>query len=308
MNKLIGTFIGLLFWCAIAQAQYSDHMCVTSASQTLNYNELCLTASASGGNISVTNFGSASGGLTISSASGSQLFVDSLVLPPTASETVGTIISGVQPFVNMFHNNLFVGIQAGNFTLTGTSNFGFGQALLTNLTTGSSNAVIGNDSALALTTGVGNVAIGNNALQLETTGGANVAIGLDALLTQNGANSNIGVGELAGADITTGAANTFVGSNTGRGVTTGIGNTIIGNVIGLAPTLANAIIIADGQNNIRFDYGQTTASTATITAATTAVTGGITAAGLPTSGAAAGSLCVTSTGTVFVKTTSGACL
>lgn len=52
-----------------AQAQTpgaQPEICVTSSSQTPNYNQLCMSASATGGNIAVNNFGSATGGLTFS--------------------------------------------------------------------------------------------------------------------------------------------------------------------------------------------------------------------------------------------------
>jgi hypothetical protein len=65
--RLLGALLVLLCWCAAAQAQ-SDQICVTSPSQTANYNQLCLTASSLGGKVSVTNFGSATGGLDISAS------------------------------------------------------------------------------------------------------------------------------------------------------------------------------------------------------------------------------------------------
>jgi hypothetical protein len=66
--------------------------------------------------------------------------------------------------------------------------------------------------------------------------------------------SNSALGDTSGYDITTGTANTIIGYNTGRGITTGSYNTILGaNVTGLSATIANNIIIADGQGNRRIN-------------------------------------------------------
>src|SRR4029077_2242653 len=58
--------------------------------------------------------------------------------PSTA--TAGNVIKGSSRFIHDFGtNNLFVGINAGNFTLTGTENSGFGTNALTALTSGNGN-------------------------------------------------------------------------------------------------------------------------------------------------------------------------
>lgn len=57
-----------------------------------------------------------------------------------------------------------------------------------------------------------------------------------------------------------------------------------------------------------FDYGITTGSVLTLPAATTLSNAAVKITNLPTSGTATGTLCMTSTGQIFVKTTSGACL
>ena len=70
----------------------------------------------------------------------------------------------------------------------------------------------------------------------------------------NTGRENTGIGQISGYDITTGRTNTLLGFNTGRGITTGNYNTILGaNVTGLSTTLANNIIIADGQGNRRIN-------------------------------------------------------
>lgn len=62
--RYLVTLLILLCCCATAQAQ-TDQICVTSPSQTQNYNQLCMAASVNGGSLALTNQGSATGGLTI---------------------------------------------------------------------------------------------------------------------------------------------------------------------------------------------------------------------------------------------------
>jgi hypothetical protein len=97
------------------------------------------------------------------------------------------------------------------------------------------NIAVGHQSLNSLTTGTNNTAVGYRSLYSSTTGVDNSAVGYQALY-----------------DIITGTDNTVIGYNTGRGITTGSKNTIIGaNVTGLSATLANTIIIADGDGNNR---------------------------------------------------------
>jgi len=70
-----------------------------------------------------------------------------------------------------------------------------------------------------------------------------------------------------GQAITTGSNNTIFGYNSSNSLTTGAGNTVVGaNVSGPAAAAANVVILADGTGQARFDYGQTTAAVATVTA------------------------------------------
>jgi hypothetical protein len=78
----------------------------------------------------------------------------------------------------------------------------------------------------------------------------NVANGERALFACIG-RRNVANGYNALADVTRGDSNTADGYNTGRGITTGRANTIIGaNVTGLATTLSNNVILADGDGTI----------------------------------------------------------
>lgn len=68
MKKLLA-FTAFVLCSSAAHAQTpgaQPEYCVTSQSQTANYNQLCISASLSGGAIAVHNFGSATGGLSTS--------------------------------------------------------------------------------------------------------------------------------------------------------------------------------------------------------------------------------------------------
>lgn len=170
-----------------------------------------------------------------------------------------------------FSSNTAIGVDSLN-SFSGTtfgSNTAIGFSALKANTTGYQNTAIGTSAMFSTTTANSNVAVGSFALYTNTTGGAVVAIGSGALQNSN-VNYNVGVGVQAlysttsgpnntafgtfsGREITTGQGNTVIGYQAGRGITTGSYNTIIGVVTGLSATLANNIIIADGQGNQRIN-------------------------------------------------------
>ena len=158
-------------------------------------------------------------------------------------------------------SNYFFG-NSGNLTMTGNDNAALGAQALNANTFGTANTAVGSQALNVNTTGNSNTAIGMGALSFNTTGFFNTAIGRNALL-----NLNITAGDGSGA-------NTAIGYNTGLGITTGVNNTIIGaNVTGLAATLSNNIIIADGAGNQRINVGSTGSvgigTTTSITSSTT---------------------------------------
>ncbi len=147
------------------------------------------------------------------------------------------------------------------------------------------NTGVGNNALRSLTNGGNNTAVGNNALYYALTSRFNTAVGADALVNSTESNNvgigassgvrlttgrdNVMVGHLSGFGMTTGSNNTIVGSQTysqtsgaiqiGLGITTGSNNTIIGSkIFGLAPTLSNNVILADGAGNIRAQHDGTT--------------------------------------------------
>ena len=184
------------------------------------------------------------------------------------------------------NTNLAFGINALNASTGGLYNTAIGSNALNKLTNGTSNTAIGESSLGALTTGTNNIAIGRQSLQATIAGAenigigdfaltsmgtayANVAIGKDAMYYLNTGNFNVAVGRLAfvnvkgsnntgigysvGTNLTTGTNNTLIGYLTGLGITTGGKNTIIGaSISGLATSLSNTIILADGDGVIRY--------------------------------------------------------
>jgi hypothetical protein len=162
----------------------------------------------------------------------------------------------------------------GSINLASGQNIQIGTAALL-WTAGTNSSTVLGVAAGGTVTGINNTAVGNLACAVLTSSAGNTCIGqyaLGSIRSASGSNTGVGVG--AGYEITGGISNTIVGNNTGRGIASGSYNTVIGaSVSGLSASLANAIIIADGQGNPRFDYGYTTASVNTITGAL-AVTAG----------------------------------
>ncbi len=204
-------------------------------------------------------------------------------LPPTTAAT-GIIFSGANRFIHNFGtNNFFAGVNAGNFTLTGTGNVGIGPQTLLSLTSGVRNIAIGTDALLSNRSGSGNVAIGTGTISFSTLGSDNVAIGraalanvstVGALSGQNNVamgstalvfnttgSENVALGFQSGVTVTqanantTGSNNTFVGFNAGPGTATQLNNaTALGanalvsasNALVLGGTGANAVNVGIG--------------------------------------------------------------
>jgi hypothetical protein len=135
-----------------------------------------------------------------------------LALPTTSSSTVGVVTQNSLRLLHTYGtDNLFFGVGAGNFTLSGNYNVG-----------------LGTDALYALTTGLRNMAIGAGALGATDTGTRNVAIGVSALTGHTGGSYNSAIGDAALAGVTTGLFNTAVGASTGSLITTGQHNSFLG--------------------------------------------------------------------------------
>jgi len=166
------------------------------------------------------------------------------------------------------------GASALTGNTTGASNTGVGHDALFTNSTGSFNTALGKHANRFNSTGTGNTGLGALALRLNSTGTGNTGVGYLSLENNTNSNNtalgyrslrantsgsqNTGVAVDALLDNTTGIGNTAVGYSTGLGITTGSYNTILGaNVTGLSATLANNIILADGQGNRRINVDST---------------------------------------------------
>jgi hypothetical protein len=153
--------------------------------------------------------------------------------------------------------NSAMGVNALNSNTTGYQNSAMGYAALNSNTTGYQNSAMGMYALYSNTTVSYNSAMGYAALYSNTTGYQNSAMGYAALYSNTTGYRNSAMGMYALLDLNITADdgsgnNTAVGYNTGRGIVTGVNNTIIGaNVTGLASTLSNTVIIADGSGNQR---------------------------------------------------------
>jgi len=141
--------------------------------------------------------------------------------------TSGNITKNGSPFVHNFGtSNTFLGLSAGNFSLTGALNTGIGDFVLHALTSGGRNTVVGNSALASNTTGDNNTAIGNWALVSNVSGSENTAAGLGALYQNQ-----------------TGTLNTALGQNALRLNTAGTSNVAIGHSAGYNATGSNNIYL-----------------------------------------------------------------
>ncbi len=170
---------------------------------------------------------------------GPTLAVDRLDLPATTSSAVGLITLGGRTFLHAFgRQNTFVGNDAGNFTLEGEGNSGFGYWALRRLTgtispseaTGSMNSAFGSGALQENLDGWGNSGFGLAALASNTTGSRNSAVGLEALYSNTTGNENSALGNWALANNTTGLTNSAFGNHALLNNTVGSQNTGFGGV------------------------------------------------------------------------------
>ena len=163
--------------------------------------------------------------------------------------------------------NFLMGGSIVNASMTGGNNVGIGRNTLDSCTSGTGNLAIGPFALKIQTADNYSVGVGYAALTALDGGGSptigNTAIGGASLGVTTGGNYIIGIGYAAGYTNTSGTQNIFIGAQpagSGPGITTGNYNVVIGTAItGLSTTLSNAIVIGDGQGNIRIDYGKTQA-------------------------------------------------
>jgi hypothetical protein len=169
---------------------------------------------------------------------------------------------GGSAFAHNFGNsNTFVGVFAGNFTLSGSQNTAEGVFALNGNTSGGSNTAVGYSALLANTGGSFNTAVGKSALTANTTGSNNTASGVSALgsVTTGGSNTAVGAGALVSNS--TGCCNTALGTTALQGAT-GQYNTALGSGALASVTTGNSNIaigsfagsnITNGDHNVDID-------------------------------------------------------
>ncbi len=144
--------------------------------------------------------------------------------------------------------NIFLGVNAGNFTLAGAagdaSNNGIGSGSLQGLTTGARNNAMGVFAFSDITTGMNNTAIGDNAGSSLVTGAHNVLMGYTAGSAYTAAESNnILLGVVAGTAAESNALR--IGSGTGAG-TGQLNKSFISGIRGITPASADGIPVFIG--------------------------------------------------------------
>lgn len=123
-------------------------------------------------------------------------------------------------------NNIFLGSNSGNLTLTGTGNTGLGINSFSSLTSGIENSSFGYLSLVSVDSGGRNSSFGMAALFDLTTGSFNTAVGWQAGSNLATGSDNILIGQAAGISYTTSESdNILIGS---LGVITDSGTIRIG--------------------------------------------------------------------------------
>jgi len=187
----------------------------------------------------------------------------------STSALVGNVLKGGARFIHNFGtDNTFVGVNSGNFAMTGANNTAVGSAALALNTSGNANTALGGGALQNNTTAINNTAVGAVALQNNITGINNTAVGAGALqfntvinntavgtaaLNQNtiGAN-NTAVGTAALSQNTIGDANTAIGSGALVANTTGDSNTAVGS-FALTSNVTGLSNVAVGANALQFN-------------------------------------------------------
>lgn len=167
--------------------------------------------------------------MTLSQSTGQMYLLRSLRLESTTSSNIGIIFKGPARFLHNFgSNNTFLGINSGNFSMTGSENTAIGLNTLMLNTSGTNNTAIGVYSLSSNSTGSYNTSVGFNSLSSNTNGGDNTAVGEYSLSTNISGNGNTALGLRTLNNNSIGNGNTAVGLNSLIANTTGSYNTAVG--------------------------------------------------------------------------------
>lgn len=136
--------------------------------------------------------------------------------------------------VSSGYNNTFIGFSAGINTTSGHGNTFIGAGVGSANTTGFYNLFIGNSSGINNTSGSFNTFFGNGTGTANTTGEYNVFIGHTAGYNNTTGIRNIFMGQGAGANNTVGGYNVFLGFGAGGANTSAEHNVFLGSGTGLS--------------------------------------------------------------------------
>ncbi len=161
-----------------------------------------------------------------------------LTLPNTnGAGTQGVIKFGGNRWISNFNDNHFFGRLAGNTTVTGSNNCGFGDSSLRVVGAGSENSCYGSTSGFNITSGNFNTLIGYQSGGSVTSGSENCALGQGSLFEATTAAGNCAIGAQSLNLLKTGANCIALGFNSGFNYTAAESdNIVIGNVGTLGET------------------------------------------------------------------------
>jgi hypothetical protein len=123
--------------------------------------------------------------------------------------------------------NTFLGLNAGNFTMTGDFNTSVGFLALGTNTTGNGNTAVGWRTLQSNDAGIQNTAFGGGAMATNHGGAFNTAVGFDALNQNNTGSNNVAVGQSA-LSSNTASSNTALGFEALVSNTSGSDNVAVG--------------------------------------------------------------------------------
>ena len=177
--------------------------------------------------------------LTLSQPTGQVNILRNLRLENTTTQDLGIIFKGGSRFIHdykslsTFGQNIFIGINAGNFSMSGIDvqasyNTVVGNMSLNENTTGSGNTALGFQSLLFNTTGSANTSIGMQSLSYNTTGYENTSVGIQSMLSNISGFQNLAVGYQSLYYNSSGYINTAIGFQSLHLNTTGSENTSVG--------------------------------------------------------------------------------
>ncbi len=145
------------------------------------------------------------------------------------------------------YNNTAVGSESQRFTEYASNNSSFGFYSMWKNVSGSLNSAYGSNSMQENVSGLGNSAFGYGSLRLNVSGANNSAFGYNSLKSILAGYSNTAIGSHSLLSAL-GNRNTALGDSAGRTLTTGTNNTFIGfNSLPSSATVSNQIVLGNNQ-------------------------------------------------------------